>query len=255
MSRTSALGCVPRTVLIRGSSTGLAPPPRGAPSRASRRRTAAVPAAAALVSPAGAARAGRTPPRARLGRALPRVRPDAGARAGPAPAGPALAGGLSADETAAGSPAGGPAAGSPACDTAPGDGGGPGAAAASAGATPPSAGGSSGPVWSCCPASAWVTSVPAVPAVATSPATCAPHVRRSAHSIGGRFMTCPAPCGPSHRQQRADLKPGQAGAAVKEAELQQDSDAGDLGAAPADQAGGRGRGPAGGQHVVDDQDP
>src|SRR6516225_8325010 len=39
----SALGWVARTVLISGSSTGLIPPPRGAPSRASRRRTPAPP--------------------------------------------------------------------------------------------------------------------------------------------------------------------------------------------------------------------
>src|SRR6516225_10538731 len=43
MSRISALGWVARTVLISGSSTGLTPPPRVAPSRASRRRTAAPP--------------------------------------------------------------------------------------------------------------------------------------------------------------------------------------------------------------------
>src|SRR6266700_7696258 len=39
----SALGWVARTVLIRGSSTGLTPPPRGAPRRARRRRTPAPP--------------------------------------------------------------------------------------------------------------------------------------------------------------------------------------------------------------------
>src|ERR1700733_2044937 len=77
MSRTSTLGWVARTVLNRGSSTGLAPPPRGAPSRASRRRTAAVPAAAALVSPVGAGRVGR----GRGGRAPLRDRPDADERA------------------------------------------------------------------------------------------------------------------------------------------------------------------------------
>src|SRR6266702_587152 len=39
MGLVSALGWVARTVLIKGSSTGFTPPPRGAPSRASRRRT------------------------------------------------------------------------------------------------------------------------------------------------------------------------------------------------------------------------
>src|SRR5215470_365051 len=81
MSRTSALGCVARTVLISGSSTGLVPPPRGAPRRAGRRRTAAVPAAAALVS-LGAALTGRTAPRTpRVGSAPLRARPAAGPRA------------------------------------------------------------------------------------------------------------------------------------------------------------------------------
>src|SRR5215831_17690019 len=176
----SALGCVARSVLISGSSTGLVPPPRGAPSLASRRRTAAVPAAAALVSPAGVARAGRTP-RARLG----------GAPGGDAAsAGDAVSGGDAV----------------PAGDAVSADGGwlaAPGAAAAEA--TPPSAAGSSCSVWSCCPASARVTSVPAVLAVATSPATYAPHVRRNAHSIGGRSLACPAPGGrsrPLHREQR-----------------------------------------------------
>src|SRR5215472_14511495 len=41
----SAFGCVVRTVLTSGSSTGLTPPLRVAPSRASRRRTAAAPEA------------------------------------------------------------------------------------------------------------------------------------------------------------------------------------------------------------------
>src|SRR6202050_5859150 len=76
MSRTSALGCVARTVLISGSSTGLAPPPRGAPSLASLRRTAAVPAAAALVSPEGPVPAGRTPPLTVRAGAPLRLRPE-----------------------------------------------------------------------------------------------------------------------------------------------------------------------------------
>src|ERR1700734_623638 len=76
MSRTSALGCVARTVLISGSSTGLAPPPRGAPSLASLRRTAAVPAAAALVSPEEPVRAGRTLPMTVRAGAPLRLRPE-----------------------------------------------------------------------------------------------------------------------------------------------------------------------------------
>src|SRR5580693_5324041 len=77
MSRTSALGWVPRTVLISGSSTGLAPPPRGAPSLASLRRTAAVPEAAALWSPEEPVRVGRTPPMpARAGSDPLRLRPE-----------------------------------------------------------------------------------------------------------------------------------------------------------------------------------
>src|SRR5205807_602296 len=69
----SALGWVARTVLINGSSTGFTPPPRGAPRRASRRRTPAPPllpgeegagdvggaAGAAAAGPAGGEPAGR----------------------------------------------------------------------------------------------------------------------------------------------------------------------------------------------------
>src|SRR5215468_8543159 len=51
MSLMSALGWVPRTVLISGSSTGLIPPLRGTPRRASRRRTPAPP----LLMPLGGA--------------------------------------------------------------------------------------------------------------------------------------------------------------------------------------------------------
>src|SRR6516162_5465133 len=60
----SALGWVARTVLISGSSTGLIPPPRGAPRRASRRRTPAPPplipldAAGAVVGAGAGASAG-----------------------------------------------------------------------------------------------------------------------------------------------------------------------------------------------------
>ena len=49
--------------------------------------------------------------------------------------------------------------------------------------------------------------------------------------------------------------PGQPGPAAEEGQLQQHGDAGHLGAQPAHQLGGRDRGAAGGQHVVDDQDP
>src|SRR5215510_12748729 len=62
MTLMSALGWVARTVLISGSSTGLIPPPRGAPRRASRRRTPAPPlliplggAGAAIAAGAGVA--------------------------------------------------------------------------------------------------------------------------------------------------------------------------------------------------------
>src|SRR5215472_7273985 len=220
MSRTSALGCVARTVLISGSSTGLVPPPRGAPSRASRRRTAAVPAAAALVSP-GAALTGRTAPRTpRVGSAPLRARPAAGPRAdldlpGGAAAGRASAAAPSADAPSADAPPTGElSAGAPPAAASSAGGSLAGAAlavspsgatptdpvssaraaspgAAGADATPSFAADSSGSVCSRCPVATWVTSVPADPAVATSPATCAPHVRRSTQSIDGRVMTCP----------------------------------------------------------------
>src|ERR1700733_272454 len=63
MSRISALGCVARTVLINGSSTGLSVVPRCAPSRASRRRTPTPDAATSAAWPCTAATAAR----ARLG--------------------------------------------------------------------------------------------------------------------------------------------------------------------------------------------
>src|SRR5215475_7918267 len=72
----SALGWVARTVLISGSSTGLIPPPRGAPRRASRRRTPAPPllmpldgAGVSAVAGAGSVVSGRV--RARRGAAAP----------------------------------------------------------------------------------------------------------------------------------------------------------------------------------------
>src|SRR5215471_17578822 len=95
----SALGWVARTVLISGSSTGLIPPPRGAPRRASRRRTPAPPLlmplggagaadAAGDCAPAGGAgpvAPGR--PRARRGaapsRATPVSSPGTGDSSGP----------------------------------------------------------------------------------------------------------------------------------------------------------------------------
>src|ERR1700689_5143669 len=76
MSRTSALGCVARTVLISGSSTGLAPPPRGAPSLASLRRAAAGPAAAAPGSPEEPALARPTVPMTVRAGAPLRLRPE-----------------------------------------------------------------------------------------------------------------------------------------------------------------------------------
>src|SRR6202034_4779848 len=63
MSRISAFGCVARTVLMSGSSTGLIVAPRCAPSRASRRRTPTPDAATSAAWPCTAATAAR----ARLG--------------------------------------------------------------------------------------------------------------------------------------------------------------------------------------------
>ena len=85
--------------------------------------------------------------------------------------------------------------------------------------TPPSA-----------PGSSWVTSGSAVLAVATSPATCAPQVRRVNKSIGGRFGKCPAPYVASHGEERSDLDAWQFSPACKEFELKQHDDACHFGA-------------------------
>src|SRR5215472_3239428 len=94
MTLMSALGWVARTVLISGSSTGLIPPPRGAPRRASRRRTPAPPpldgagvaaAGAGAAGGAGLVAAGRA--RARCGAAASRATsvsfPETGDSSGP----------------------------------------------------------------------------------------------------------------------------------------------------------------------------
>ncbi len=69
MGRMSALGWVRRTVLISGSSTGFIPPLRVVPSRARRRRTAAVP-----LAPSAAAARAATPARVRV--SLREARPE-----------------------------------------------------------------------------------------------------------------------------------------------------------------------------------
>src|SRR5579859_3269973 len=159
MSLMSALGWVARTVLINGSSTGLTPPPRGAPRRASRRRTPAPPV-------------------------MPGVVAGDGGAAGNGAAAVLAGDGEDAGRAAAGVPAG---AGVSAAGAGPGT---PGAAAgrdvtrrgfAAWRATPascPEAGDSP------CSGADWVTSAAAVPVVATSPATCAPVVRPGLYSIG-----------------------------------------------------------------------
>src|SRR5580704_10910670 len=305
MSRTSALGCVARTVLISGSSTGLAPPPRGAPSLASLRRTAAVPAAAALVSPEEPVLAGRTLPMTVRAGAPLRLRPEefladrflaervlAG---GPPSAGGSAAAGSSAAPGASpslGPPSAEPASAVPA--SAESEGAEPASAeppsveptsavlasvepasvepasvepasvepasavlasAGSVGVEPPSAewalvrrwassgaaGGDATPFsaacssdsdCSCCPAWTRVTSLPAVPAVTTSPATCAPHVRRSNKSIGGRFRKCRAPYVASRREQRPDVQTWEFCPPGEESELQQNDNSGHRGTSP-----------------------
>src|SRR5215469_1659104 len=146
MSRMSALGWVARTVLVRGSSTGFTPPPRGAPRRARRRRTAApplVPGAGVGDGPTGAGGSADVP-------------------GGPAGV-PALAGPEEAPR-AGSSAAGLPGAGAT----------GPGTAASrvTSSSSPGTAGGS------CCPWADGVMSVPTLPVIVTSPATYAPVVRQ-----------------------------------------------------------------------------
>src|ERR1019366_5654621 len=129
---------------------------------------------------------------------------------------------------------------------------------ASAGVTPSSAAGgtASFSVSSCCPAGAWVTPDPASWAVATSPATCAPHVCRGIQCIGGRFWKCPARCGGRLcPQQRPNFHAIQLGPAVQERELQQHRYGNHLRPAAPDQLGGGTGGAAGGQDVIDDEHP
>src|SRR5439155_18748946 len=135
-----------RTVLVRGSSTGFIPPPRGAPRRASRRRTAAPPLVPGVevgdgaVVAAGVAGSGEA------------------SGAGAAGGGPAGAGAVGAEPSGAG--------------VAGADSAGP-AAAVSCATSPlsPEAG------RSCCPRGE-VTSASALPVIVTSPATCAPVIRQ-----------------------------------------------------------------------------
>src|SRR6266436_1350730 len=101
----------------------------------------------------------------------------------------------------------------------------------------------------------WVTSGPAVPAVTTSPATCAPHVRRSNKSIDGRFRKCRAAYLGLYGQQRSDVQPGQFCPTCEESELQQDDNTGHDGPGPPYQLRRRGCGPAGREDIVDDQHP
>src|SRR5580704_8065560 len=143
MSRTSALGCVARTVLISGSSTGLSVVPRWAPSRASRRRTPTPEAATSAAWPCTAATAAR----ARLVLAGPLVCA--------VPTSAAAAAGLASAAAAAG-PSAGPGSGTP---------------AAPASACPASVAGSVSRG-----ASTRAASAALVPVVMTSPATGAPHI-------------------------------------------------------------------------------
>src|SRR5512135_1290637 len=177
MSRTSALGWVARTVLIIGSRTGLIPPPRFAPSRARRRAARPDPAPRPVPAP----------------RLLAGLRPFDEREPGRARAG--SAGSLAAGSLAAVSlPSGSVLAGSVLAGSVTGD------DVASPSAVPaPGSTGSSG--------RAGVTSAPAPPVVATSPATGTPHVRQEPHSIGGRSGKCraqrlvtqPAVSGGEHR--------------------------------------------------------
>src|SRR5215469_5001384 len=184
----SAFGCVVRTVLTSGSSTGLTPPVRVAPSRASRRRTAAAPDAPSVGAGTAAA-----PSAGGLDRRVTRLAADRAADfllppLRPAPFQP---GGAAVAASAEWSAVTGSDAGAVCSCSSTSSGMG------AAGVTPTSAAGRS-----------WVTSGPAVLAVATSPATCAPHVRRGIKSIGGRFGKCRAPYVASHGEQSAYVQTG-----------------------------------------------
>src|SRR6266567_2867749 len=148
----SALGCVVRTVLTSGSSTGLTAPPRGEPNLGRRRLTPGWP-----LPPAGTESA------------------------------------AAAQSACAGS-----------CDSAGGGDEAPGAGRGLAGRTPSAPAGtptagvtrlpdtrgslSPGPR---CPVAAWVTPPSAVPAVATSPATC-----RSSRQLSTQSIQAPTGHGP-----------------------------------------------------------
>src|SRR5215469_12790338 len=82
-----------------------------------------------------------------------------------------------------------------------------------------------------------VTSGPAVPAVATSPATCAPQVRRVNKSIGGRFGKCPAPYVALHGKQRPNGDAWQFRPASQELELKQNDDTRHFGTGQPDEFG------------------
>src|SRR5215472_7115911 len=162
MTLMSALGWVPRTVLIKGSSTGFTPPPRGEPRRASRRRTPAPPLMPAE-DPEGAGSVG------------------AGADAVGAGAGAAGAGADAAGADSAGTAAGAAEAAPDAAEARRGAARrGTTASRATSPSSPGTARGSSCPSLagrSSCLGTDRVTSAAAMPVVATSPATYAPVVR------------------------------------------------------------------------------
>src|SRR5215475_2787408 len=252
MSLMSALGCVARTVLVRGSSTGFTPPPRGAPRRASRRRTAAPPMVPGGGLGGGAVEAaGGAGPGEALGTA---------AGAGSAGTGSAEAGSAGAGSAAAGSAGAGPAE----------------AGTAGSGAASPSFPGAAGKP--CCPGAEEATSAPALPVIVTSPATCAPVIRQEPilsaaawpHALVSRRGTGVAATGTpadaavsgarargaevrSNNEQRPQIPRRQPVPAGQERELQDDRYPGDLRPGAAHQVSGRLGRAAGGQHVVHDE--
>jgi hypothetical protein len=163
--------------LARGSSTGFTPPPRGAPRRDSRRRTAAPP-----MAPGGAVAGGVAGTTRAVGPGeASRTAVGAGsAEAGSTAAGSTAAGSTGAGCAEAGSVEAGPAgAGSTAAGSA-------GTASAAAGsaetgaavsrAASPLSPGAAGK--SCCSGAEEAASAPALPVIATSPATCTPVIRQ-----------------------------------------------------------------------------
>src|SRR5216684_1857649 len=225
MSRTSAFGCVPRTVLMSGSSTGFMVAPRCAPSRASRRRTP-TPGAASVAWP-------RTVP-------LPEPRAVRAGLAGAVLAGAVLAGACLACEAIAL-----PSGGSELPLSARGSGT-PAATAASAGSA------------SWVDVSAGAAMAAFVPVVITSPATRAPHIRPAISVLGRvkRLMACVRFPGPGRLdgQEGTDREVGELGPAVQEGQLEQHGEAGHLRAGAPHQIGRGPGGAPGGQDVVDDQD-